>query len=102
MSHQRIQCWRKGVGLLMAGKKGLALTAVVSVLQANPFAALGNAGGAPAFGGGGFNFGVLGAGAPALGSKPAENEEDGGDDNEPAVEEECQVCSAVDAGCWTG
>lgn len=57
---------------------------------ANPFAALG-ASGSGAFSGG-FNFGGLGSAQPALGAKPAGDEEGAdGDDNEPAVEEECQV-----------
>lgn len=54
--------------------------------QPNPFAALGNTGNA--FGSGGFNFGIGSAPQPA-----ADAEEGGadGNDNEPAVEEECQV-----------
>uniref|UniRef100_A0A7S0NBZ4 RanBD1 domain-containing protein n=1 Tax=Chlamydomonas leiostraca TaxID=1034604 RepID=A0A7S0NBZ4_9CHLO len=52
----------------------------------NPFAALGSTGNA--FGGGGFNFGI------GTAPKPAADAEEGGadgDDNEPAVEEECQA-----------
>lgn len=71
--------------------KAHALCPMTLQAPSNPFAALGATG--STFGtSGGFSFGI-GTAAPA---KPAED--DGGadgDDNEPAVEEECQVTMAT-------
>lgn len=74
------------------GAPGTECDVVVLYLQpANPFAALGSTG--AAFGGAGaFSFGAPTAafGAPSTTTATAEGEE-GGDDDAPAAEEECQA-----------